>query len=257
MLNKRLLLIWIAFFAFVTVSIAGNTGKLAGRVTDKQTGDPLIGVNILVKGTNFGAATDEDGFYYILQVPPGTYDVEASYIGYHNVTVKDVRIKVDLTQRINVTMESAAIEGPSVEVYAEQPLVQRDITSTRRVASRQEMQDTPGFESTTDIFLLQGGSVVDANPQAITFGDGTQLQVRDERGEKAAKLHGTSFRDLGPLAIPTFRPLGVTSMSFRATRGISRESTTRVMHCAGHQSSIFNSSIEFTPSRLSGRARRR
>ncbi len=180
MLNKRLSLIWIAFFAFVTVSIAGNTGKLAGRVTDKQTGEPLIGVNILVKGTNFGAATDEDGFYYILQVPPGTYDVEASYIGYHNVTVKDVRIKVDLTQRINVTMESAAIEGPSVEVYAEQPLVQRDITSTRRVASRQEMQDTPGFESTTDIFLLQGGSVVDANPQAITFGDGTQLQVRDE-----------------------------------------------------------------------------
>jgi outer membrane receptor protein involved in Fe transport len=180
MLSRRNIVVLLALFALFSASIAGNTGKIAGRVTDKQSGEPLIGVNILVKGTELGSATDEDGFYYILQVPPGTYDLEATYIGYHNITVKDVRVKVDLTQRINITMESSSVEGPTVEVVAEQPLVQRDITSTRRVASRQEMQDTPGFTSTNDIFRLQGGSVVDNSAQSISLSNGTQLQVRDE-----------------------------------------------------------------------------
>ncbi|GAB4366399.1 MAG: hypothetical protein Kow0042_06240 [Calditrichia bacterium] len=160
--------------------LAGNTGKISGRITDKQTGEPLIGVNVLVLGTNLGAATDEEGFYYILQVPPGTYDLEASYIGYHTITVRNVIVKVDLTQRVNIEMESQAVEGPTIEVIAEQPLVQKDITSTRRTTSREEIEDTPGFETTTDIFKLHGGTIVDVGPQSIALGEGVRLQVRDE-----------------------------------------------------------------------------
>ncbi|MFZ0391664.1 MAG: TonB-dependent receptor [Calditrichia bacterium] len=174
---------WIAFIIilnFWQMLLAGNTGKLAGRVVDSQTGDPLIGVNVLVQGTSLGSATDEDGFYYILQVPPGVYSLEFSYIGYHSLVVREVQIKVDLTQRIDVELESDAVEGPTVEVIADQPIVQKDITSTRRAASREEIANTPGFESTTDIFLLQGGSMVDAGPQSINLGEGSQLQVRDE-----------------------------------------------------------------------------
>ncbi len=159
---------------------AGNTGKIAGQVTDKQTGEPLIGVNVVVKGTHLGAATDEDGYYYILQVPPGVYDLEFNYIGYHTLTVRKVRVVVDLTQVINVKMESVAIQGPQIEVVAEQPIIQRDITSTRRVTSREEILDTPGFESTNDIFMLSGGTVVGTAPQAIMLEGGTRLQVRDE-----------------------------------------------------------------------------
>lgn len=70
-----------------TWSFAGNTGKIAGTVIDKQTGEALIGANVVIKGTNLGAAADLDGKYYILQVPPGKYEVVASFIGYHNMTV--------------------------------------------------------------------------------------------------------------------------------------------------------------------------
>ncbi|MBN2365430.1 MAG: TonB-dependent receptor, partial [Calditrichaeota bacterium] len=174
------ILILIIFLASTQVW-AGNTGKISGRVTDKETGEPLIGVNVLVKETNLGSATDEDGFYFILQVPPGTYDLEFSYIGYHTLTVTGVRVRVDLTQTINVEMESQAVQGPQIEVVAEQLLVQKDITATRRTASREEIEDTPGFQSTTDIFLLQGGAFVDAaGAQTIALGEGNQLQVRDE-----------------------------------------------------------------------------
>ncbi len=177
---KRIISVSLLLCLWTSLLLAGNTGKIAGRVTDKQTGEPLIGVNVIVKGTQLGAATDEDGFYYILQVPPGTYDLEFNYIGYHTLTVRKVRVVVDLTQIIDVQMESEAVQGPQIEVIAEQPIIQKDVTSTRRVTSREEIQDTPGFESTSDIFMLSGGTVVDAAPQAIMLEGGAQLQVRDE-----------------------------------------------------------------------------
>jgi len=180
MTTLKIILIPIFSLLLCIPLIAGNTGKISGRVTDKSSGDPLIGVNVLVKGTNLGTATDEDGFYFILQVPPGTYDVEYSYIGYHTLTVKGVRVKMDLTEKLNVNLESQAVEGPTIEVVAEQLLVQKDITATRKTASREEMEDTPGFQNTNDIFLLQGGAFVNVGAQSISLGEGNQLQVRDE-----------------------------------------------------------------------------
>ncbi|MCR4438264.1 MAG: TonB-dependent receptor [bacterium] len=159
---------------------AGNTGKIAGMVVDKQTKEPLMACNVMVRGTTLGAATDAKGMYYILQVPPGRYEVAASYIGYHTKTVANVEVKVDLTTRVNFELEPTAIEFPELVVVAEEPLVQLDITSTRKTTSREQIEQTPGFERTTDLFLLQGGAVIDAAPQAIRFGDGTRLQVRDE-----------------------------------------------------------------------------
>ncbi|HDL78586.1 MAG TPA: carboxypeptidase-like regulatory domain-containing protein, partial [Bacteroidetes bacterium] len=101
-------------------SFAGNTGKIAGTVIDKQTGEPLIGANVRIKGTTLGAAADAKGRYFILQVPPGTYEVVADYIGYHGMTVENVRVAVDLTTRINFQLSSKAIQFPNLVVIAKQ-----------------------------------------------------------------------------------------------------------------------------------------
>ncbi|MCK4447454.1 MAG: TonB-dependent receptor, partial [Candidatus Marinimicrobia bacterium] len=178
--NRRILPILLIIGILSSGLFAGNTGKIMGKITDKQSDEPLIGVNIVIKGTSLGAATDVNGFYYILQIPPGTYELETSYIGYHTMTVKNVRVKVDLTNQVDLQMESKAIEFPIIIVTADQLMVQKDITSTRRVTSKKEMELTPGFESTSDLFRLHGGTIIDAGSQAIQFGDGTQLQVRDE-----------------------------------------------------------------------------
>ncbi len=55
---------------------------LTGNVSDAKTGEPLIGVNILIKGTVYGTSTDENGKFKIDYLPAGTYDVEATMIGY-------------------------------------------------------------------------------------------------------------------------------------------------------------------------------
>ena len=175
------ILIAVTFLLVLNIgAFAGNTGKIAGRVFDKQTGDPLAGVNIIIKGKNLGASTDEEGFYYILQIPPGKYDLEASYIGYHTMTVKKVRVQVDLTTNINFEMLVEALEADVIEVIAKQLLVQNDITSTRRTTTRDDINTTPGLENTSDILSMNASAFVDAGPQAISLGEGEELQIRDE-----------------------------------------------------------------------------
>ena len=178
--NRRIILILLIIGILFSVLFAGNTGKIMGKITDKQGGQPLIGVNIIVKGTSLGAAADVNGFYYILQIPPGVYELETSYIGYHTITVKNIRVEVGLTNKVNIQMESTAIEYPTIIVIADQLMVHKDITSTRRVTSKKEIESTPGFESTSDLFRLRGGAIINAGPQTIQLENGTQLQIRDE-----------------------------------------------------------------------------
>ncbi|MBN2602335.1 MAG: carboxypeptidase-like regulatory domain-containing protein, partial [Candidatus Marinimicrobia bacterium] len=62
---------------------SGTSGKIVGRVTDASTGEPLFGCNVIIEGSYLGAATNADGEYLILNVPPGDYRVKAGMIGYN------------------------------------------------------------------------------------------------------------------------------------------------------------------------------
>lgn len=172
--------ILIIFIFFVSVIYAGNTGKISGKIIDKKSCNPLIGANVVVKNKPFGASTDENGYYYILQLPSGRYDLKVSYIGYHDLTISNVEVNVDLTTTIDVAMELETLETEAVVIVAKKPIIMHDITSTKRTISRGEMENLPGTEQSLDIFRLQGGTVMDNQPQAIQLADGTHLEVRDE-----------------------------------------------------------------------------
>jgi outer membrane receptor protein involved in Fe transport len=160
---------------------AQPTGKISGRVTERGTGEALAGVNVIVAElSGVGTSTDANGEYFILQVPPGTYSLRATYIGFSSVTTTDVTVRSELTTRVDFRMQEEIIAGEEVIVVADDPIVRHDITSTRRSASREEMQATPGMEAALDVFRMQGGAVVDVAPQQINLGDGQTLQIRDE-----------------------------------------------------------------------------
>ena len=93
----------ILIFPFILFSQSSNT--ITGRVVDKQKNEGLAGVNIMVKGTYYGSATDADGYYSITQVNPGTYDIEASIIGYKVVLQTGIRIEVVKSITIDFSME--------------------------------------------------------------------------------------------------------------------------------------------------------
>ena len=85
-----------------------TTAKLAGVVADAD-GNPLVGANVVVEGSNLGAATDELGRYYILDVPVGTYDLRAEYIGYTTIVEAGVKTSVGFTTTVDFNLDVAAV----------------------------------------------------------------------------------------------------------------------------------------------------
>jgi hypothetical protein len=81
-MKRSFLTIIFAALLVPALLLAGTTGKIKGKVTDRETGEPLPGANVLIVGTTFGAASDFDGEFVILNVPPGVYTVKATFIGY-------------------------------------------------------------------------------------------------------------------------------------------------------------------------------
>ena len=134
------LLIWMLLL--FSVAFGGTTGKLAGRVTDSQTGEPIIGANVTLTSTRIGGSTDIDGYYHIIDIPPGTYEVAVSCIGYRGATYR-ASIKVDLTTTLNISMTLQAVEMPEVLVRAERAVIQRDQSSTIQKAGAEDLETLP------------------------------------------------------------------------------------------------------------------
>ena len=156
----------LSFLLWSTALWAQIPGKITGVVTDKD-GNPLIGVNIIVEGTYLGASTDEDGQFLILNVPPGTYTLTASYIGYQTMKLKNVMVQPDLTTRVKFVLKEKALElGEAIEVVAERPLIQKDATAKITTMSAEEIREMP-IENLQEILSTQSNvSVLTNTPNA-------------------------------------------------------------------------------------------
>ena len=155
--SVKILILFIMFFN--SIIQAGTTGKIKGRIIDDKTDEPLIGVNVMLDGTMLGAATDIDGFYIILNIPPGKYNLKVSYIGYA-VSIAEVQVNVDLTttQNFNLVDESVGLE--EVTVTAEIPAVTMDRTNTSANMNAEQINDLP-VQNLEDLVQLQAGVVLD------------------------------------------------------------------------------------------------
>jgi len=153
--SRFLVIIICLLFSFEAFS--GTTGKIVGVVTEKGSGEPLIGVNIVLEGTSIGATTDIDGSYLILNVPPGTYTLLFQYIGYRDVQINGVKVSVDFTTKINAELSEAAVDiGESVEVVAKREIIRKDLTSSQAEVTSEEIANLP-VEEFEDVLQLQAG----------------------------------------------------------------------------------------------------
>lgn len=106
----------LSFFIFTSFAFA-QKGKLAGKVTDKATGEDIIGATILIEGTTNGATTDLDGKYF-LQVAPGTYNVLVSYVSYKTKRIEKVNISANEVTNLSLNLEEATQELDEVIITA-------------------------------------------------------------------------------------------------------------------------------------------
>lgn len=113
----------IAFCSAVILLLVAATaafaqsGNIRGKVTDKRTGEPLPFVNIIVKGTTTGAATDVDGTYEIRNLDPGTYSLVARLVGHETLEVTGVVVTSGGTSVRNFTMSDASVQMSEMTVF--------------------------------------------------------------------------------------------------------------------------------------------
>lgn len=183
-MRKLLYTLWIIILS--NYAWSGTTGKLAGVVTDAKTKESLIGVNVFLEGTVYGAATDFEGNYVILNIPPGKYRVRVSSIGYQQVVMENVAISIDLTTTRNVELSESQVELGEVVVEAKTEALKKDVTSSQATVSFEQISNLPVAEL-TDIIELQAGVTKDAD------GD---LHIRGGRtSEIAYWVNGISITD--------------------------------------------------------------
>ncbi len=159
---------------------ATETGKIVGKVVDSETNNPMPGVNIVLLGTSFGAATDDNGEFIIMFVPPGIYRVKTTFIGYADVIIENVRVTRDLTTNLytssegyTIGMSPEAVMGESVTVFAKKPLIEINATNEVRVTRAEDIKNM-AVRGSRNIAALQTG-VVD---------DNVNLHVRGGRSEE-------------------------------------------------------------------------
>jgi hypothetical protein len=169
---KRLILILSILIPMFTFA---QSGKIVGRVTDAQTGEPLIGANIVIEGTYSGAATDIEGEYLILNIPPGTYIVKAMYVGYQDMILENIFISVGLTKEINFQLKSGTFEAEAITIIAERPLINKNITNSTSIVSAEDIENLPVRE-VNNIVAKQAGVVQ----------QGGNLHIRGSRSDGVA-----------------------------------------------------------------------
>ncbi|MEA3286611.1 MAG: TonB-dependent receptor [Candidatus Marinimicrobia bacterium] len=166
--SSRMLM--IVLFLFISGLQAGTTGKIAGFVHDADTGDPLIGCNVIVDGSTYGASVGLDGDFFITGLPPGNYSVTATMIGYQALRKTDVMVSVDLTTPLNFELGTQILEaGQVVTVTAERPLVVKDLTSSASHISSKELEAMP-VETFGEVLEMQAG-VVDGHIRGGRHGE--------------------------------------------------------------------------------------
>lgn len=151
------LLGFVALFLVVQNADAAVTGKIAGLVVDANTGEPLPGANVVIEGTQRGAACDMDGYYFISRLSPGSYNVQARMMGYRIVTMTDVRVVSGHTTPLNFQMEATVVRGEGVTVQAQREIVKIDLASSSVSADRADIEAVPLISGVSQYLNIQAG----------------------------------------------------------------------------------------------------
>ena len=145
-----------------------SDANVFGHVLDKETGEHLPFITVILKGTTIGTTTDNSGHYFLKNLPEGKFTLEFKYLGYKTV-VREVKLEKGKTQEVNVEMEEDRIALDGVVVSAN-----RSETSRRLAPTLVNVIDSKVFNTTSAVNLAQGlnfqpGVRVETNCQNCGF----------------------------------------------------------------------------------------
>lgn len=146
---------------------ATGSGSIRGSITDQNDGSPIVGAIIKLEGTNIGAITDENGEFAILGLAQGEYILTASFIGYADVKVTDIKVTADKSIKLAIKLGTASemILEP-VEISAERRGI--DLDQSGRLVTSEELDDN-GIRGIENIVSITTGVISDEYGQNVNI----------------------------------------------------------------------------------------
>lgn len=208
------------FFALVSMPypLFGDNGKLTGKVYDAETREPLPGANITIVSAwlegqevelevKQGAASDVSGYFVILNVRPGTYNLKATMVGYTTLTQSKVRVSIDRTITVDFPLRPTVIEIEGVTVVAEREVIKPDVAGTQETILSSRLTETPVLRVDEFVNKIKGVELVATNEghglsirgggirETDVWVDG--ISLRDPRSENSyLSLNSTAVEEL-------------------------------------------------------------
>ena len=150
-----------------------QSGTVRGFVYDESNGEPMLFTNVYFKGTTIGAATDVNGYYSISKVPPGSYTLMITALGYDTLT-KELSLKKDQIISENIFLKKSVIQIKEFVVSADKQASQDQVRMGVTKVTPKQIELLPSIGGEAD--LAQYLQVV---PGVIFTGDqGGQLYIR-------------------------------------------------------------------------------
>ena len=184
---QKKLLFFILCILLISVSLsAQTTGRLSGRVVDERN-NPIAYANVILQGTQIGAATDELGRFMIINITPGTYTVIVSSVGYARYVMENVRISLDETRTLpNISLQRATVDMEELRVVAREELIER---------GRAGSGSSISAETITDVAVSDIEGLISLTAGVTRAPDGS-LNVRGGRANEVVfTIDGMSVSD--------------------------------------------------------------
>ncbi|MGF1670468.1 MAG: carboxypeptidase-like regulatory domain-containing protein [Balneolaceae bacterium] len=192
----------ITFFLIITLIgvqvMAQNTGTISGTITDRETGETLPGVNVIIRGTTFGASTDIDGNYEIRNIRPGEYSVEVSFVGFERLIFTGIRINAGETTELNAEISPVVLTSDDeILIIGEAPIFDVEKSTSGSTVSRQDIAAAP-VRRIEEVLSLQAGVIEDPTGLYIKGGRANETGFLIDGVSAQDPLAGTGFGlDLG------------------------------------------------------------
>lgn len=208
-LRKHFLTLLILVTAFSVA--AQTTGKITGRITDAVKGEPLYGANIILEGTTFGAISDFNGEFYIINLAPGKYTLYVRMVGYESARA-EAQVSTNRTFDVPIRLRETVIQGQEVIVTASKVSVKKDQTSSIKNVSSEQISLLP-VQDVGQVVEMQAGVVgghfrggrsnevsylIDGMQVDETFsGEGSTIQLEKEVVQDLEVITGTFNAEYG------------------------------------------------------------
>ncbi len=185
-MRNNILRNWFFFLSIVILglSVAGAqdaaaaiTGKISGVATDETTNTPLTNATVTVVGTSITTTTNEDGYYVITNIAPGSYDVKIERIGYASETVMRATVLAGLTTTLDFALASAVVQLEGITVTAAKPLIKKDVTQTTKILDAEDIAAMPR-DTVNGIIATQAGVSVLNSTGTLHIRGGRSMEIK-------------------------------------------------------------------------------